>query len=145
MIRANTPRSSKTSVSKTNFETDTPTVRKKLITYIWYVSPSPRAEMNKELKPQSHTRAPSIKFLLLLHSPQATQGPILLLTINTLMITPKGTFLQSSQTYTRACARTRAFTLAHTSRRKHVSRHTHTHTQTHIHTRARMKEQTLCI
>ena len=136
MIRTNTPRSFKTSVSKTNFQTDTPTARKKLITYIWYVSSSPRAEMNKESKPKSHTRGPSIKFLLLLHSPLASEDRFYYFTKmndHTKRYIPSVTTKTHTQAYVRTHARTRPFAQTHAS----IQTHTHTHTNTHTFTHAR--------
>ena len=129
MIRTNTPRSSQTSVSKTNFETDTTTVRKKLITYIWYVSSSPRAEMNKESKPKSHTRGTSIKFLLLLHSPLASEDRFYSFTkMNDHTKRHIPSVITKTHTSIRAHARTRVFT------REHASRRTHEHAQSRVHT-----------
>ena len=133
MIRTNTLRSSKTSVSKTNFQTDTTTVRKKLISYIWYVSSSPRAEMNKESKPKSHTRGKSIKFLLLLHSPLASEDRFYYFTkMNDHTKGHIPSVITKIHTSIRAHARTRAFTREHTSRRTHEHAQSRVHTRTHV-------------
>ena len=145
MIRTNTPRSSKTSVSKTNFQTDTRTVRTQWIAHIWCVDPSPRAEMNKESKPKSHTRGPSIKFLLLLHSLQAPPRRILLLYDQQVMNDHTKRHIPSvtTKTHTQTYMSTHAH--AHSRVCTPPDARTYPHTHTHIHTRARMQEQTFCI
>ena len=105
--------------------------------------------MNKESKPQSHTRGPSIKFFS--SSFAASTANTDSITLRKYMTTPKGTFLESPQRHTHkhTCARTHthihACTHLQTHARIHTHTHTHTQTHTHIHTRARMQEQTFCI
>ena len=97
-----------------------PAERNKLLTSVHNFSP--RAEMNKESKPESHTRGPSIKFLLLLLRRKRRKERFYYL--RSIMTTPKATFLQSPQRHTP----THKHTCARTHTRSHACTHLLKHT-----------------